>query len=117
MSFASEIADALTDLDAEAGVTITYRRGVSEISITAVRGTTAFPVENSEGARIRRSHGDYLIRSTLLDFGSGPVEPRAGDVIVDGTGTFEVGSQAQGQPPWSWSTRARDRYRIHVIEK
>lgn len=105
-----------------AGVAVAYRRGATEIDITAESGQawigrTGF-TSNREGAgvgRIEWGDRDYLLLpAAIATLG----EPKEGDRIaetVNGVGcVFEIMRPDTGEPAWRWSDAQRTRLRLHV---
>lgn len=106
-------------LEDAAGVEITYTRGVSSQTTTAVVGRTVF-TQNTLGApgpAVIFGDRDYLIPVANLTL-TGPAVPKDGDRItevIDGaTLVFEVKSPITGEPVWRYSDPGRTRYRIHT---
>ena len=99
-----------------AGITVTYTRSSTSLSITAVVGRTVFNSGiDGPGLRIEYGERDYLITaSALASLG----EPQLGDRITETVGgatrVFEVMQPSSGDPPWRWSDPAMIVYRIHV---
>ena len=87
-------------LAAGAARTVTYSRaGQAALQVTATVGRTAFRTTGANGRSVLdRSDRDYLIAPAEIDFGAGPVPPRAGDRITDGADLYEVYSPG-GEPP------------------
>ena len=59
---------------------------------------------------------DYLIDAEDLDFGDGAVEPAIGDVIEDGSQTYELAPLTGSELPWRWSDQGHTRYRVNCVE-
>jgi len=97
-----------------AGVSVTYVRGATELSLTAIVGRTVFSSINEGGPRVEFGDRDYLIEAADLTLG----EPAIGDRIketIDGVLTmFEVMTPNTGEPAYRWSDAAHTRWRIHV---
>lgn len=83
--FSDQIALGLADVMLAAGETITYYRGDSYITITAVPGDGQRKGLPDEVVRINGQR-DWLIMVADLTFGT----PQRGDLIVHGTTTYEV---------------------------
>jgi len=99
------------------GREVTYRRGELETTLTATRGASVFRLAAEYGVSIRVEMDDYIVTAADLVFGSTPVEPQAGDVIVDELGgvetQFEVRGPGGGEPAWQWDP-FHVSYRIHT---
>lgn len=116
--FETAIAKGLAKVKAVAGVPVTIARGSASAEVEkAIRGSSPVEVTDSNGQRILITRRDFLIDADDYDFGDGPVEPKSGDEITDGTDTYEVAPLGGRNAPWRWSDRARTRYRIHTAEK
>lgn len=77
---AAELADALAD---EAGELVTYARGGSASTITAVCGSSHETMLDQAGNLLAVRHRDWIIKRTALTLG----EPRIGDRITRADGT------------------------------
>lgn len=92
------------------GASITYTRGATALSITAVRGRTSYETSSSDGTLIRMATPDYLVKASDI---TALTEPAAGDTITDGTAVYEVMSLS-GENPWQWADWPNKTvYRIH----
>ena len=102
------------NLKTAAGVSITYTRGTSSLTLTAWPGNTLFKVSDDSGLRVFWGERDYLIAAADLTLG----EPAENDRIaetIDGTAmVFEVLPPAPNEPAWRWSDPSRKIYRVHV---
>lgn len=97
---------------------VTYHRDAQGLAVNATVGATDFEEIDSEGRITERRGRDFIVAAADLDFGAGPVDPRAGDQIrqTDKSGTvhvYEVSSPG-GRPPWQWHDRYHQRRRIHT---
>ena len=99
---------------AAAGVSISYTRGATTLSLTAIVGRTVFRSNNDQGAVIQFGDRDYLIEATALTFGEPALGDRIAEVIDGATSTFEVITPDTGEPAWRWSDPSHTRWRIHV---
>lgn len=98
-------------LQSAAGSTVSYRRGATSITLTAVIGQTVFSSNVEGAARIERGDRDYLILVADLTLGV----PRIGDRITDANGlVFEVQTPETGEPAWRYSDPERAEYRLHM---
>jgi len=96
---------------------ITYKRGEQSVEVAAAVGSTVWQVQGDDGLMREFEGRDFLIRAADLDFGSGPVEPAAGDRIEVNDGgtvrTYEVAAPGD-EPPWRWSDRYHKVLRVHT---
>lgn len=92
---------------------VTYRRGETELPVSATLGQTRYEVEDEYGLRIDAHATDFLIRAADLipTFG----QPQLGDRIVSEGVVYEVLDLA-GQGHWRWSDPYRTTIRIHAKE-
>ena len=107
-------------METSASQSVTYSRGSSSVTLTATFGHSLLKVaDGHNGVRVVRTDRDFIIRSSAIDFGSGPVLPRRGDTIVckadDGTTNLTyVVAAPRGEPDY----RSCDPYgvslRIHA---
>ena len=94
-----------------AGVTVTYARGGTTATVSALQGRTVFASVQEGGPRIEFGDRDYLILAAdLILFG----EPAIGDRVTDGGEVYEVLTPGTGEPAWRWSDPAHISYRIHT---
>lgn len=112
------IAAALSTIDDVAGVDVTYRRGDLALGIKATRGDSSRRTEGVE-VPIDASAATWLIRVAQLTLNGEPLTPQEGDLVEQTIGAavvvFEV--TTDGENVWTWSDRARTRYRVHTKEK
>lgn len=96
---------------------VVYQRGSDSKEVQATIGKTEFEQADEAGLIHRTESRDFLIRTVDLDFGSGPILPRAGDQVreaVDATVfVYEVNAPG-GQPPFRFSDPYRKSLRIHT---
>lgn len=101
-------------VQAAAGVSVIYTRGVRSITVTAVVGRQAMTSVIQNRVRVEWGDRDYLIAVADLTFG----EPALGDRItetIDGVAvTFEVQTPDTGEPAARHSDPQRTTWRIHV---
>lgn len=97
--------------------TVVYRRGAESKELLATIGRTEFEQADAHGLVQRIESRDFLARAADLDFGAGPILPRAGDQVRETVGTqvfvYEVNAPG-GQPPWRYSDPYRRTLRIHT---
>ena len=98
-----------TQLLAAAGQNVTYRRGATELPITAVEGRTAYEAATTEETRIRGQRTDWICDRAAI---AGLFPPAAGDQIQQGTNVFEV--QNLGDEPCYRELHSSALIRIHV---
>lgn len=90
---------------------VTYTRGATSITVSAVLGRVAYLSTADGGVRVEVGDRDYLIRTADLTFG----EPWVGDRITAADGkVFEVQTPDNGEPAWRYSDPDETEYRIHV---
>ncbi|MEX0702020.1 MAG: hypothetical protein WD069_07985 [Planctomycetales bacterium] len=65
---------------------VTYRRGASEVVLSATVGRTEFDQATEEGFETTYRVRDYLIPAADLVLDGAPVLPQAGDVIEETAG-------------------------------
>ena len=96
---------------------VVYQRGADSKEVQATVGKTEFEQADDAGLIHRTESRDFLIRTSDLDFGAGPILPRAGDRVreaVDATVfVYEVNAPG-GQPPFRFSDPYRKSLRIHT---
>jgi hypothetical protein len=98
-------------LDANASVPITYSRGMTTIAgLTAIRGSTPYESNDSDGIIHRTIARDYLMRSATFPFSD---MPRDGDIIKDGEEFYLVHSMT-GERPWRYCDPGQSLLRIHT---
>jgi len=76
------------------GVTITYTRGTSSVSLTATPTLHEYEIVDDEGFGIRMLSRDYLLHAADLVLAGAAIVPRSGDRITEVVGgvsqVFEV---------------------------
>ena len=94
------------------GVAVTYARGATSISTTAVQGRTMWDAIGDVGPIIRVETPDFFVKvSSIIALG----EPEAGDRITEGSRVFEVMAPSGGGAVWQWANSPnRSVYRIHT---
>jgi len=90
---------------------VTYRRGETELELSATFGRPDREVEDQFGVRVGATMTDVLIAAA--DFAPTFDEPEAGDRIVAEGTVYEVLDLA-GQGHWRWSDPHRTTLRIHT---
>ena len=111
MNIANGIAWLKSQVFANEGASVTYERGSTSATVTAVRGRTEIETDTGLGALIRADSPDYLIQASDLTAFAPPV---AGDRITDSGRVFVATSQYQASP-WQWADWPnRTVYRIHT---
>jgi hypothetical protein len=103
-------------VQAAAGESVTYTRGATTLSLTAVVGRTIFSSTiETVGARIEFGERDYLIlASDLSSLGTPALGDRITETVGGSTRVYEVLPPASGDPPWRWSDPGMTIFRIHV---
>lgn len=98
-------------VQAAAGATVTYARGATSLTVTAVVGRTVFSSNADGGPRVEFGDRDYLVAVADL---AALVAPRIGDRITDAAGlVFEVQEPNTGEPAWRYSDPDRTEFRVH----
>lgn len=87
---------------------VVYKRGGTELNVSAVPGRTVFRSSNEYGAWVRTETRDFIVPAGELD-----LEPETGDVIVFDGEEYEVLAPA-GEPVWRWSDPYRTAKRVHT---
>lgn len=105
-------------LKAFAAKPVVYRRGNSDVTVSATVGRTLLKLQDGlGGVRMEWTDRDFLIAATDLVMNGIPVLPERGDQIreTQGSRTFVYEVMAPGQePPWRWSDEFRVLLRIHT---
>lgn len=97
-------------------VTVIIQR-IGESDITGVLASPARTdaEELFPGIAITRVRSqDFIIDRADYDFGSGPVEPVIGDVIVWDAEKYQVASMGPDQPPFEYTTPTKLRMRVRT---
>ena len=97
--------------------TVTYKRGASEVEVSATVGRTAFQVATDSGFSIVEESRDFLIAVADLVLGSVEIEPQNGDRIVEVEGGVTYTNEVMGfggEPGWRYSDPARLAWRVHT---
>ena len=111
-------------VEAAAGETVLYTRGVLSAELVAVPGQTAFVSNAIDAARVQFGDADFIVRVGELErIGLTPATPKNGDRItrtIDGQAVvFEMqdpgpGEPGAGEPAWRYSGPDRYAVRIHT---
>lgn len=100
-----------------AGVTVTYTRGATSRTITAVVGRTVFASQLDGGPRIEFGDRDYLIEATeMTAFGDPQIGDRIAETLNGTSRVWEVMTPGTGEPAWRWSDPQHTRYRVHTTQ-
>lgn len=98
-----------------AGVTVTYTRGVTSVSLPALEGRTVFASQQEGAPRVEFGDRDYLIElADLTTFGDPQVGDRITETLAGVARVFEVRTPGTGEPAWRWSDPGHTRYRVHT---
>ena len=81
--FNSAIEGMADSLKAVAGTAVTYYRGSSSVSVTAVVGTTDVILSDDYGVQIDIQNRDYLITASELILDEALIEPQENDEIKE----------------------------------
>jgi hypothetical protein len=98
-----------TQLLAATGQTVIYRRGATELTITATIGKTAYESTTAEETRVRGQQTDWICQQADL---VGLYPPLPGDQVEVGSTIYEV--QNLGDEPCYRDLHASTLVRIHV---
>lgn len=94
------------------GVSVTYTRSATTLTLTVVPGQ-AVAISQELPGRIEIAERDYLVAVADLTLG----EPAIGDRITETIGgvpcVFEVMQPKTGEPAWRYSSQWRVLYRLH----
>lgn len=112
MTYQNRIADALTRMRSQRGISVTVTQaGVNYDAVAVVGKTTATQdVASDGGTVIRVPTRDYLIRASDIP------EPVDGMRIEEPDGSIHEARPIGAEPCWRWHDMARTHYRIHTIE-
>jgi hypothetical protein len=96
------------------GESVTYRRGVQAVSLTAIQGDVMTANDTATGIDVAVGDGSWEIVADQLDFGSGPIVPKAHDQIITAKGevysVVEAGALDSEQMAWTIPVK-RSEYR------
>lgn len=114
----SAMATLSSKMLAHAGVSITYRRGVQSVSLTAVPGSTLLRLSDQYGSvKVERTDRDYCLNAADLVISGTAITPQRGDEIVEDDGdkirTYKVLPYGD-EPCWRWADHSQTVYRIHA---
>lgn len=112
------LAAHVTTLNAAAGETVTYKRGSSTVSITAVVGQSQFDEVSTTGEiRPLSKTVDFLVKPSALVLDSETVLPQRGDQIEKADGSvYDVLPGTEGTA-WQYSDGRRTFLRIHCVKR
>lgn len=113
MSFRAAVESHSRMLQALASAQVTYSRGNTTATVSAVVGKSEYQQDDGAGALVRSQVRDYLIRTADLTGSAIAGLPKSGDRITDGDDVYEVVSLGPG-PAWRYSDSLRHTLRIHV---
>lgn len=86
---------------ASRGLAVTYSRGETTASVTAVPGRTVAITEDASGLTVRSVQRDWIVKAAALVLGGAAVLPEVGDqirlTVADGVEVFEV-QRLAGEP-------------------
>ncbi len=118
MSQMSEAIDThVTRLQSFAGETVTYRRGSSSVTLTAVRGQSDFDeIIGESETTVHTRTVDFLFDATELRLGGQSVEPTRGDQIVAGEDVYDIAPGVQTAIA-QWNDGRRNLQRVHTVRR
>ena len=99
------------------GVEVSYTRGATTRTITAVVGRTVFASQLDGGPRIEFGDRDYLIEaSELAAFGDPEIGDRVTETLAGASRGWEGKAPGTGEAAWRWSDPQHTRYRVHTTQ-
>ncbi len=107
------LANGLTE---HASVEVTYTRDVDSVTINAIPGRPQVDraeVAGKSRVKIDEEWVDFHIKPSLIDFGSGAVEPARGDTITIGSVVREV-MPMNNEPLWRRSDVSGNLYAVRT---
>ncbi len=111
----ARLAERQTELNGEA---ITYTRGVTALSLTAVPGVTQQPVDTTNSqTSVRQTHKDFLIDPATIIFSSVVSDPLEGDRIAWDSKTWEVAAISAGEKCWTPCDGYGHLIRVHTRQE
>lgn len=117
MSLSAAILQAIRTARSAAGAAITYSRGGSDVTLTAVVGRTPFEQVSESGMVTRFESRDFLIVAAELILDGNETLPAAGDQIRETVGgevlVYEV-LERPGIPPYRLTDQFRRALRVHT---
>lgn len=118
-SFSNAITSALAAIDAAAGISITYDRRGSTVSLTAVPGKSVHVSRDRRDMQIRTATRDYLFNAANLIINSEVVTPKPGDEIKEVVGgktfVYRVSQPDGNDDCYRYSDHNRSRIRVHTV--
>lgn len=118
--FITALSAGLATVRAVAGAAVTYERGATRVTVTAVAGSTEYTAELGDVVVDRFTGRDFLIEVADLaerfsNFGLTFGEPQRGDRITDreSGSTYEVFPTA-GEALFAYRGPVETEYRIHT---
>lgn len=102
-------------LAASDGETVTYSRGIPNVSLTAVLGATPTGFDLGNGILQTWQTQDFLIAETDLELSGHEVKPAVGDEVTSDGVVFRVCNATDGRC-WRFTDPHRRTLRIHTKE-
>lgn len=91
-------------MEESAGRSVTYRRSLDSVALTATRNVTSHRVTDEEGFSTKVQTMDWTFKASDLVLGGSVVKPRRGDTIEETiagvTTTYEVLAVSDDLPEW-----------------
>lgn len=101
-------------LRGERGVTVTYTRRKSSVSLVAIAGRTPTQIDSQDqGVRIESRMRDWLLLANEIVIGGIVVTPIQGDTITESNGAVWRIVDFGGEPCWRYSDATRIQIRVH----
>jgi hypothetical protein len=101
------------------GESVTYTRGAYSLTLTAVRGSTAWDRSAPfNGVRVGDRSTDWILEAAdLVDSNGDEIKPQRQDEIAVGGVTFRVMPYGPDNQLWMYHDRDRRYIRIHTKER
>ena len=108
--FDNALSTLKTTLIQNVEIPVVYVHAGQRYEIQASRGNINWGTLNRLGdVTLGENFRDYIIRVELLDF-----IPQNGDLVIDGTDTFEAFAESTGQKCYRYSDPQKELFRIYT---
>lgn len=101
-------------MQAAAGVSVTYTRSTTTLSVTGWVGRNTYRSDALGGARVEIGDRDYFFLTSDLTLGNPSIGDRIAEVIDGTTYTFEVQTPDTGTKAWHWVGTTRSIVQVHT---
>lgn len=119
--FDRHLARGLDRARQHAGRSVIYQRGAESVTVTALRGSSRYQLEENTGFVTEKEVRDFIIEAEplqALSLDGASFEPKSGDRIIETlhgrTKAYSVRPPSQGTPAWSWVDPDETTLRIHT---